>query len=462
MDRVPELKEILASCIAVVGVGVTGKSVAQYLVEQGSDFILIDEKVQTFADREVLSAANIEQIEAAKIRWAIVSPGWKSSHPTLLALRASGAELISEIDFAWIMKAALNPGQKWVALTGTNGKTTTVQMVESIFQSAEVRGRACGNVGKSVVQTLAEDASLDVLALELSSFQIEWSELPKFAAIAVLNIAEDHIDWHGSFDGYANAKLKLLSHTEVAVLNSLDSEIVNRTSGWNGRRVFFSLDTPRSGEIGLVENLLVDRAFVPSAEAAESFGELADIKPAVPHNVLNAMAAAGLAAALAISHEAIAAGLRAFTLDHHRLELVAEKDGVKWINDSKATNPHAAQAALTSFESVVWIAGGLAKGAAMDELVARMNKRIRAAILIGTDRELIAHALAEYAPEIPVVRVDGASADELMSEVVGEAIKFAKVGDAVLLAPACASMDQFTSYAHRGDAFRRAVEGLLQ
>ena len=452
MKQQPTLPEILSEPIAIIGAGVTGKSVAKFLDDRGANYQLFDEKAGE-------GVAN--ELGSQRFSWAVVSPGWRKGHPLIAELLSRGTLLISEIDFAWVIKSEVNPTQRWIALTGTNGKTTTVQMVESIFRAANLAGRACGNVGNSVVQTLGEDPSLEVLALELSSFQIDWSEFPTFAAVAILNIAEDHIDWHGGFDGYANAKLKLLQQTDTAVLNALDPEIVNRSAGWNGRRVLFSLDTPRPGEIGLVENLLVDRAFVASPEAAESFAELVDIKPSVPHNVLNAMAAAGLSLAIGISHEAVNEGVRNFVLDHHRLELIAERDGIRWINDSKATNPHAAKAALSSVEKCIWIAGGLAKGAAIDEIVQSMKKRIRAVILIGTDRELIATALDTYAPEIPYFRVDGDSAEALMEQVVERAGGLAQSGDAVLLAPACASMDQFTSYAHRGEAFRFAVERFL-
>jgi len=446
------LSEILTSPVAVIGAGVTGRSVADFLSARGVSFTLFDERAGEGVE---------QQLGTQEFAWAIVSPGWKRDHAMLLALEANGAQLISEIDFAWLVKCELNPTQRWIALTGTNGKTTTVQMVESIFTAAGVRGKACGNVGNSVIQTLMEDSTLDILALELSSFQIDWSELPTFTAVAILNIAEDHIDWHGDFDAYANAKLKLLQQTDLAVLNALDPEIINRSLSWNGRRVIFSLDTPRPGEIGLVENLLVDRAFVDSPELAESFAELSEIQPSVPHNVLNAMAASGLALALGISHQQVNEGLRNFTLDRHRLELIVERDEIRWINDSKATNPHAARAALSSVESCIWIAGGLAKGATMDDLVLAMRKRIRAAVLIGKDRDLIAQSLKEHAPEIPVFLIDGSSAEELMGAVVRQAAALAEPGDVVLLAPACASMDQFTSYAHRGDAFRDAVQALL-
>ena len=452
MREMPTLSTILSSRVAVIGAGVTGRSVVAFLEAEGGSCQLFDEKAKDGALTEL--PARID------FAFAIVSPGWKRDHPMILVLEAAGVHLISEIDLGWIIKTARSPHQRWVALTGTNGKTTTVQMVESIFSASTFSGKACGNVGNSVVETLHHDASLELLALELSSFQIEWSEYARFEAVAILNIAEDHIDWHGSFDAYANAKLKLLNTAPVAVLNRLDPEIVNRSSGWNGRRVFFSLDTPRPGELGLVENILVDRAFAESAtsgEGAELFAELTDIVPTVPHNVLNAMAAAGLALALGISHESVKSGLSKFTVDHHRLEKVLERDGITWINDSKATNPHAARAALTSTESAIWIAGGLAKGASMDELVEAMAPRIRAAILIGQDRELIAKALDQYAPHIPYIRVDGTDSQTLMTAVVDAAAEFARSGDTVLLAPACASMDQFISYAERGHLFRSTV-----
>ena len=449
MKAAPLLSTILSARVAVIGAGVTGNSVMKFLQAEGVQCTLFDEKNKDGALTELPSTIDFQ--------FAIISPGWRRDHAMVRALESAGVHVISEIDLGWIIKSDRNPSQRWVALTGTNGKTTTVQMVESIFTAAGVRGRACGNVGTSVVETLHEDSSLDLLALELSSFQIEWSEYARFEAVSVLNIAEDHIDWHGSFDNYANTKMKLLTKSSIAILNRLDPEIVNRSTSWNGRRIFFSLDTPRPGELGLVENILVDRAFAASDESAELFAELADIVPTVPHNVLNAMAAAGLALAIGITHEEVKAGLASFTVDHHRLEEVLVRDGITWVNDSKATNPHAARAALTSTESAIWIAGGLAKGASMDSLVEAMAPRIRAAILIGQDRELIASALDSYAPAIPYRRVDGVDAAMLMANVIEAAAEFAREGDTVLLAPACASMDQFTSYAQRGDLFREAV-----
>jgi UDP-N-acetylmuramoylalanine--D-glutamate ligase len=377
-------------------------------------------------------------------------------------LNANGVEVISEIDFAWQLKSEICPEQVWLGLTGTNGKTTTVQMLESILTAAGVSGIACGNVGTTVVEAVTSSKKFDVLALELSSFQIAWSSLPKYQAVAILNLAQDHIDWHGSFDEYANAKMKLLTQTSTALLNLNDPEVILRAASWSGRKIFFGFDSPQAGEIGLVEELIVDRAFVSSADHAEVIAELSDVKPAVPHNVSNAMAAAGLALTIEIPHPKVKSGIANFKLDKHRLQTVLKQDGIDWVNDSKATNPHAATAALLSHLSNIWIAGGLAKGAKMDDLIRRTASRIKAAIIIGKDGEVIAGALEKHAPAVKIYRITGVqSPEDLMDQVVSKAREIATLGDTVLLAPACASMDQFTSYAHRGELFEKSVINLV-
>ena len=433
----------------VIGAGVTGMACQKALVNFGANSKLFDEKVKAGADivNEIPSGVEL----------AIISPGWRDDHLVISKLRSDRVEILSEIDFAWQVKQVLAPSQKWIALTGTNGKTTTIKMVESIFKAAKINGAACGNVGETVVAAVCAKKPLDYLAIELSSFQIHWSNLPKYESVAVLNIAEDHIDWHGSFEAYAQAKLKLLKHSNKMILNKSDSELSRRTS--SDLITWFSLDTPNAGELGVVENLLIDRAFSASPSQANEIAELVDITPTVPHNVLNALAAAALALSIGIKYEDIKIGLKNFSPDHHRMELVLSKNEINWIDDSKATNPHAAAASLLSNFKVIWIAGGLAKGASMSDLVKRCASRIKAVILIGEDRELIAKAIGDYSPKIEVVRVNQLSdAKTLMNDVVSAAIKLAQPGDTVLLAPACASMDQFDSYVQRGQLFTQAVK----
>lgn len=436
----------------VVGAGVTGRAVEKALKKFGALPILFDERVQS-------NSGVVDQIPNS-IDLAIISPGWRIDHPAILKLKQAGVEMISEVDFAWKIKEVLAPKQRWVGLTGTNGKTTTIKMIESIFKSAKVNGAACGNVGQTVIESVIREQPYDFLALELSSFQIQWSDLPQYEAVAILNIAEDHIDWHGSFNSYAGAKLKLLNHGKRSIVNKSDPELFKRVS--NNSVTWFSLDTPLPGELGIVENLLVDRAFSPSTTQANEIAEIVDVTPTVPHNVLNALAAAAIALSVDISYSAIKDGLKNFSTDHHRMELVISKNEISWIDDSKATNPHAAIASLLSYFNVIWIAGGLAKGASMDELVQRTASRIKTVILIGKDRELIAQAFLRHSPKTEIIQVDLKSdGRELMLDVVKQAIKIAKAGDTVLLAPACASMDQFESYVDRGNSFSDAVKALV-
>ena len=436
------------SCL-VIGAGVTGRAVHEALLKFGALSKIFDEKV---------SGKNDVINELPKgIELAIVSPGWKMDHPAILNLKSAGTKVIGEIDFAWQVKQVLAPNQKWIALTGTNGKTTTIKMIESIFQAAKVNGVACGNVGQTVIASVCAEKPLDYLAIELSSFQIQWSELPRYQSVAILNIAEDHIDWHGSFEDYAAAKLKLLKQAEKSFVNKSDPELVKRVG--KETVIWFSLETPNPNELGLVENLLIDRMFSPTPSQANEIAELVDITPTAPHNVLNALAASALVLSIGINYEAIKLGLRNFSPDHHRMELVLSKNEINWIDDSKATNPHAAAASLLSYFQIIWIAGGLAKGASMDELVSRCAKRIKSVILIGQDRELISDAFAKFSPTTEIVRVDQTTdSKQLMNDVVMQAIKLAKPGDTVLLAPACASMDQFDSYVERGQLFAQAVK----
>ena len=451
--------------VLVLGAGVTGLASARALIARDADVTIVDDTVTTDSEFSILkpSAVNVSDFD-----FVLISPGWKESHPLIQSAQAARVIVLNEIDFAWAIKEERSPAQKWLALTGTNGKTTTVEMTAAALRAGGVHAVACGNVGKTVIECVESAESYDVLVLELSSFQLHWLQRAEFVASAILNIADDHTDWHGSFESYAQAKLSILDRSMTAILNGDDAEVVTRTTHWNGRKVFYSLDTPGPGEIGVVEDLLVDRAFVSDPQEASMIAEIADVKPTVPHNVSNALAAAGLARTVGVSHEAIGKALSEFTLGRHRIEVVAEANGITWIDDSKATNPHAATASILSALSVIWIAGGLAKGADVSALVARTHPRLKTALLIGTDRALFASALAEHAPLVKVIEIDppsdyqrGGASNSFMEAIVAAAQSCAVTGDTVLLAPSCASMDQFVSYADRGDRFADAVRKAL-
>ena len=452
--------------IVVAGAGVTGLAVARALIERGAEVIFADEKGIDVDGFEVRKPDSFNEGDFDAL---LVSPGWKESHPLVQLARSAGKEILNEIDFAWFIKMEKFPKQKWLALTGTNGKTTTVEMVAHIFVTAGISAKACGNVGTTVIETITSGEQLDYLILELSSFQLHWLKDAQFISSAILNIADDHLDWHGTFDAYAEAKISILDKSTTAILNGDDGEVVGRTSHWLGRKIFYSLDTPAPGELGIVEELLVDRAFVPDPQEAGLLAELSEVVPTVPHHISNSLAAAGLASTVGISREAIREALKTFKPGRHRIEEVADINGIKWVDDSKATNPHAAAASIMSHFSVVWIAGGLAKGADMEPLIERTWSRLKSAILIGEDRELIRGALMKFAPDLPVYLIDppasyqrGGTNNDFMNQVVTQAAEIAEAGDVVLLAPACASMDQFISYADRGDRFAQSVKDVVK
>ncbi|MFI9817148.1 UDP-N-acetylmuramoyl-L-alanine--D-glutamate ligase [Saccharothrix variisporea] len=440
--------------VLVAGAGVTGRSAAEALLAAGASVTVTDGSPDRLDALEPLlpGVALVPGLVAppSSAELVVTSPGWRPDSPLLLAARAAGVEVIGEVELAWRMGLELADPPAWLAVTGTNGKTTTVGMLESILRAAGIDAVACGNVGLPVVDALL--AGHRVLAVELSSFQLHWSPSVRPAAGVLLNLAEDHLDWHGSFEAYARAKAQVLTG-EVAVAG-VDDPYVSRllSEAPAPAHVGFTLGEPQEGQLGVLDGNLVDRAFGPDTVLAA----VSEVHPAGPPGLADALAAAALARAHGVSAEAVRQGLRDFRPGAHRAEVVAVCEEITYVNDSKATNPHAASASLRSYDSVVWVAGGLLKGASVDDLVRGESHRLRGAVLIGADREVIAAALAKYAPSVPVAVLE----DATMRDAVRAARSMAQPGDAVVLAPAAASMDMFTDYAHRGQAFAEAVREL--
>jgi len=302
----------------------------------------------------------------------------------------------------------------------------------------------------------------DVLAVEVGAPQLPFTYSLSAQAAVVLNIAPDHIDHFGSFDSYVAAKAKIYERTQrAAVYNVADErtrQLVEAADVVEGcRAIGFTLGIPSVGMLGVVDDMLVDRAFIDERySAAQELAALSDVVPAAPHNVANALAAAALARAHGVPAAAIREGLHSFRPAAHRIAEVATIAGVRYIDDSKATNGHAAKTSLLAYEPVVWIAGGLAKGQNFDDLVLAVRDRLRGVVLLGVDRATIAEALARHAPNVPVVDVPGIDPG-VMTDVVRAAAGLARPGDTVLLAPGCASWDMFDNYGHRGRAFASAV-----
>jgi UDP-N-acetylmuramoylalanine--D-glutamate ligase len=471
--------------VLVAGLGVSGRAAVEVLVERGARVVTLDER----ADADLHAVADVD---LARFDLVVASPGWPPHHPILVAAVARGLPVWSEVELAWRLRAdradrggavAAGPSVQgpapWLVVTGTNGKTTTVGMLSAILVAAGERGPAVGNVGTPIV-LLATDPEVDVLAVELSSFQLHFTTSLAAEAAVVLNVAPDHLDWHGGLEAYLAAKAKVYERAQVAcAYDTSDPRLAGMVRSADvaegARAVGLTLGVPGAGEIGLVDGLLVDRAFHAAPDdphrhaAAVELADLGDLAHlagptgvVAPHVVSNALAAAALARAHGVPAEAVRRGLRTYQPGAHRSVVVRTLDRVGYVDDSKATNAHAAAASLAAFApgTVVWIAGGLAKGAAFDDLVRERQDRLRGVVLIGADAAPLAQALVRHAPAIPVVRIDPADTGTVMTRAVAAARRLARPGDVVLLAPACASMDQFDSYAARGDAFADVVTGL--
>ncbi|MGW0229083.1 UDP-N-acetylmuramoyl-L-alanine--D-glutamate ligase [Actinopolymorpha singaporensis] len=462
----------------VTGIGVSGYSAAAGLLGVGARVAVVDER-DGDAERE---RATILQTLGADVRLGpgstasipdsipggpdvvVTSPGWRPDAPILAQAAAAGIPILGEVDLALRLRDPEHAAP-WLTLTGTNGKTTTVGMLASILSAAGLRTAAVGNIGAPVVDAVLDPEPYDVLAVELSSFQLHWSRRLWPRAAAVLNVAPDHLDWHGTLDRYAADKGKIYEGCEIAcvynVADAATEELVRAADVVEGcRAVGFTAGIPAVGMLGVVDGVLADRAFVEQRQtSAAELCNVRDLPSSAPHNVANALAAAALARAHGVRPAAVRAGLTSFTLEPHRIQRVADVDGIPYVDDSKATNAHAALASLLSYDSVVWIAGGLAKGQDFDDLVHAVKGRLRAVVLLGRDRRLIFEALSRHAPEVPVVEVaDGET--EVMDRVVAHARHLARPGDTVLLAPGCASFDLFASYGARGDAFGAAARRL--
>src|SRR5450631_1481974 len=461
--------------ILVAGLGVSGFAAADALSDRGA----IVTAVSADATSAIQERARILEILDVDVRLGpehlvdvpegtelvVTSPGFRPGHPLLVAAAAGGIPVWGEVELAWRMRAQ-SGAAPWITITGTNGKTTTVKMLTCILTAAGLRATSAGNVGTPLLEAVLHPDPYDVLAVELSSFQLHWQRSIAPVASVCLNFAPDHVDWHGSMEEYRLAKAKVYEGTKIACVYNVQDpateQMVRDADVVEGcRAIGFSLGTPGPSMLGLVDDVLADRAFVEQRKtSAAELATLADLQgdsPSVaPHNVANALAAAALARAYGVGPLAVRNGLRAFVPDPHRIAEVATVEGVRFIDDSKATNPHAAGASLAAFEHVVWIAGGLLKGADVNALVASVAHRLRGVVLIGADRDQIAQALARHAPDVPVVVVPTTDTG-VMDLVVAHAGGLAQRGDVVLLAPAAASMDMFVNYGERGDEFAKAV-----
>lgn len=471
----------------VLGLSVTGFSVADTLAELGADVLVITEHADEEYARLLpaigvrLHEAPLESVPAELIEFApdvvVASPGFAPHHPVIRFARAQGIALWGDVELAWRVRDKVTGADgrpaEWLLITGTNGKTTTTQMTATMLAAAGLRAAPCGNIGVPVLDAVRDPGGFDVIVVEVSSHQLWYlshqmtgpDPVSPHASVC-LNLADDHLQWHGSADAYRDAKAVVYANTRVAcVYNRADAatrRMVEDAEVVEGARAIgFGLDVPGPSDLGVVDDILVDRAFLDDRRTTAlelcTLDDLAAAGLSAPHIVANALAAAALARSLDVPPAAVRAALSDFRLDAHRIEVVATSGGITWIDDSKATNPHAAASSLAAYPAAVWIVGGLLKGVDIADLVASRGPTAKAAIVIGVDRAPIVAAFARHAPAVPVIEVDAGETEDVMARVVEIAGGIAGDGDVVLLAPAAASFDQFSSYADRGRRFAAAV-----
>lgn len=462
--------------VVVAGWGVTGQSVVEVLTELGATVVLLNANPPEPAPPagvEVIVASDAHELANSAKAWnshlLITSPGWAPTHPVLSQWEGP---VWSDIEFAWHIA---HPRTRWITVSGTNGKTTTVGMVGSILKAAGRNALVVGNVGEPIApaawRTQTED--IDNLVVELSSFQLHHVYSVSAVAAGVTNVADDHVDWHGSAQAYRLAKARIYQHTQGVCVYNVDApqtrEMVEDADVVEGTRaVGFTTGAPQRGEVGMVEGMLVDRAFIPNRAThaqvyadAQRLTHLAGPTGVPQHTLANALAASALTLADGVDHHAVSRGLAQFRNVAHRMQYLGEVEGVAFINDSKASNAHSSAAALGGMPDgrVVWVLGGDTKGAPVEPLIAACAHKLKAAVVLGVDPAPFSGPLSRHAPDIPTEIIDPGH-DEVMTAAVKAALNFAEAGDTVLLSPAAASWDQFPNFEVRGQAFIDAVEHL--
>ena len=450
--------------VVVVGLAVTGDALVRHLTRGGDDVIVVEDTPgpgpEYTARVQNARAAGADVVErpgavragslAAVADLVVPSPGVPERHPAIAAARRAGVAIRSEVDLASEL-ARRADGPALAAVTGTNGKTTVTTLTAAMLTASGVRAVAAGNIGRPLIEAVDDD--VDVVVAEVSSFQLNFTtDAFRPRAAALLNLGSDHLDWHRTFDAYARAKSKVFAHQQgddLLVFSADDPVVAGLAAEAQGRRVPFSVAPGAASGYRVL-----DTAGGPMLVTAEDNGIVAfeALPRRTPPDVANALAAAALAVDLGADLASVRTTLLGFSGLAHRMQLVSERAGVRYIDDSKATNVHATVAAVGALDHVVLLAGGRNKGLDLGELRA-LAPRLRAVVAIGEAAGEITDAFSGPTPVVVAMS---------MREAVRVARDLAEPGDTVLLSPACASFDWYPSYSARGDDFAREVRALAE
>ncbi|AIG64429.1 UDP-N-acetylmuramoyl-L-alanyl-D-glutamate synthetase [Corynebacterium atypicum] len=449
--------------VLVAGAGVSGRGVVALLDGLGWQISVADRDVDAAAEVAALPGATVLSLGEAEERVSgfdlvVTSPGWRPNSPLLVAASRCGVEVIGDVELAYRLdqQGVFGAARTWLAVTGTNGKTTTTGMLASIMQASGAAAQPVGNIGVAVTDALRNQPRIDVLVAELSSFQLHWAPTFRPDAGVLLNLADDHLDWHGGFDDYAASKYRVL-RGPVAIVGADDARVKALVADRDDV-IGFTLGEPGPGQVGVIGDRIVSRVGNNSVELAGIEG----IEPAGPVGVLDALAAAAMAHSQNVRPADIEAGLQSFRVQGHRGQMVAHTKRLRWIDNSKATNPHAAATALAGIDRAVWIAGGQLKGATVDDLIHEVAPRLAGAVLLGVDRQEIADAFRRQAPDVPVRVIDSQDPWDAMEQACRAAAELAPDGATVALAPAAASLDMYRGMAHRGEIFSQCARKLSE
>lgn len=432
----------------VYGVAVAGAATARALAKRGYDLVVVDDAVTpqkqaTVSDLGCDLIARPSTIELAALVSACdlvaPSPGVPETHPVIALARDKGVPLRSELDLAYEWESTRVGGARpTVAVTGTDGKTTTVLMAQAILQASGRRSVACGNTEIPFVEAIELD--VDSFVVEATSFRLAFAESFRCSASAWLNLAPDHLDWHVSMESYESAKAKLWANVregDVAIGLADEPIVMQHLRRCKCRQVTVGVS---SGTYRLEDGILMS-PMGPILDSKDMFRTL-------PHDLTNALVASALVVESGqVGIDELGSSLAEFRPPKHRIEFLLEHAGVRYFDDSKATTPHAAVTAMRGFESIVLIAGGRNKDLDLSHMSGE-GRRLRAVVLIGEASEELARVFAG------IVDVEAAAS---MEEAVNLAASKARPGDVVLLSPGCTSLDWYSGYSERGDDFARCV-----